>query len=325
MRFEEYVQQNAMKDASKKRGIDKTFEFLARITGKEEEVANEELYIEYLRGTTEDDFRKNLTRLNGLLQEIKPPQRALLQSESAITEGGYDDLVALRPPSIEAREEILSSTFKKIQELLASKKLPKDEEARRVAITFFNTIIYLHPFADANGRLARLLYFLTSPDVDKKSSNPKERITDVLFKRSKEVDEYHWGINAGWFQQQLENRGILELDEEGHFFSTYEVEESWGFDVEMVRFIAAYDVMSPEEREQYGHKSPSGKSLKFIAKELPKELKVKIKGEMERVRKDFTESTINLSLSEEQEFPQWALDTLNKSFEELNPVGSQPK
>jgi len=306
-------------DEKRSAGLAKMAKFIERTLGSER-LADSSVMLEYLSGLEYGQFTDLLKRLNGIINNVFPSDRhAPLEKQSHVVFGGYEANLELVPPSPEIAQKILEETFETIR------TIAKDNDqnaAQRVARTLYNSIIYLHSFPDGNGRTARLLYYLFSPHVEKGGKKIDEQLPQVVGARQdsyfgnrvSEVDDYHWALGMGIYADLLRSKGISDdVDEDGVYVASLKKTDGHGFDVNRLGFIAAYEAMSPEEREKYKHNVGENGAFNFSIKDFPKPLKERIAKQKDLIREEFTRAVLQASASTD-EWPDWLDERLDKIF-----------
>ncbi|MFA5871373.1 MAG: Fic family protein [Parcubacteria group bacterium] len=308
MLLEDFQEQQQESADRKNRGADKIYTFMKRSVG-ERDMGSSEVYIELIRNSDFERFLDLMKRTNGIINDIEPPKREILNKKVKLVDGWYDDLVNLMPPDMEDKNEIFRETFEKMK-VIANGDHPNKNEA--IALTMYNLIIYTHPFADGNGRTARLVYFLFSPDIQKEAASLQQDLKNILIERNMKIDTYHDVVNYGWFANQLRGRG-LSLAFVNNEFNVRLEGESWGFDLDSIGFLAAYDLMSPEERKLYGHPMDNNGML-MKQSELPDNIKNNLEKKKKELRAQMTRDilghSLNLNIEAVREFSR----ELNKAF-----------
>ncbi len=316
MLYEHLIAQREMEQQARQEGFKHTLEFLNRLVGPEN-IAKPEYFVELLRGLNYDQFVDLLKRVNGLVANIPIKERAILEHESGIVTNFMGSSSAeIVPPIMEARTEILQDTFTKLKELI-DKDIP--DIPQYVARTLFNAIIYLHLFADSNGRTARLCYFLFSPHVQKDPVNLPKHIEQVVATRPQELKIYHHQQNMGYFFYALHERDIgWDYDKERRVYCAHLEEEDspWHpFDFEQLGYLAVNDVLTEEEKVQYGHACSHGDVNFYVIDELPTEIRAKMNQRRMNIRSDFSKFIIDISVDPEEEWPDFVQGPLDHAFE----------
>jgi len=214
--------------------------------------------------------------------------------------------------SKEDNEVLLEKQLDQMRKI--AKKGP--DSAQQLAEMIFNTVIYLHPFKDGNGRTARLGYFLLAPDIQKTQESFKDDIMKAVSVRNKEIYKYHHYLNHIALLDVLRNSGF-EL-RQGEPAARYQNKlKSTGFDDMHVAFIAAYKAMTPEERNIYIQEEDNQGRKERVIKEsdsMPKELLERIEAQKAGVRRELISRILELGNDpDEPRRERWA-NYLHNSF-----------
>lgn len=314
MNFEKLAEKNRIENDTRNAGADNFLKFLEE--GGYFEKVDESPIVEVLASGDYDRFMNALQNLNAAFRnqtsEESKPFSAQMQSASSL--GTRVDFVYPEPVT---GEKMMKEIFSQLAE--AAKET--DQESRqKLAITLFNAVNFLHPMTDANGRLARFLYLETSPYFDRASQeNKREQTKRIFLKRDERIDNYFRLLKLAEYQNLLEKRGystaVDEKDQDylHRMFSS----DVLGFDGEYIRFIAAMDALSDEEKVKYNVcENPAG--LMLDEGELPPEVKARIDQNMKDVRNEFVHDILEFSLSENSS-PAWLIEGLNQSFFATEP------
>lgn len=311
MLYEDLMAQQEAEEQSRIEGSKNINRFLGRLIG-DQDPADPSTFARSFEAMNYDQFLSTLGTLNGILKQIPKSDRQILGKRSQLIEGGDLDWITLKPVKTEIAKEMLKNTFETMQ---AQSKENDPGFNQRLAITLYNTIIYLHAFPDGNGRTARLLYFLLSPRIQKTKETFSDHLTQILTKRSKEINNYHHFQNYGTYQMLLDERGIPhDFDEENNEYCATLTSDIYGFDMWSLGYLAVIDTLTDEEKQKYGHPCQHGDVSQFTAEDFPADLWQKIELTHEQERQDFTENIIAMSESTSK-WPDFLMDPLNKAFE----------
>ncbi len=282
--------------------------FLQRVLSPEE-LQEPRALVEALAQLTLPEFEALLVRLNGMLNGTPVSKRALLpmdkHAKSAVPDSSLFARTEIVFPDGETRQELLAYAFEGIRALAQD---PTEAHCQTIARTLFNTVIYLHPSPDGNGRTARTLYALTSPSM-RTTSGRGEQLERLLLKRSEGLREWHGSMDATVFGALCEARGIEAFTTNGELAVGMQEAEDFGFDSMTLQFVGAYDAMSPEERERYAKRE--GEKLLFNEFDFPEELRGRIKVQMKRVRNEFARFIVKMSL-DDAEYPPFFDEELTR-------------
>lgn len=312
MNFEDITKQQKEENEQKTRGSKRIEDFLERVIGNEN-INNPDFFIDLLEKIDYNQFISYLERINGIVKEIPTKDREAFKNGSGIVNTFMmESTPEIIPPRKEKRVEIMKEVFDKLKELASSDREDKKEIISRL---IFNSIIYLHPFADGNGRTARTLYFLTSPIF--KNSKAEWKLNFVVRRRTEGFREYHENLNLVVYRNLLSEKGIDWVNNGSEEESVWpEYEDDFlgsGFDKNYLGFLAAYQAMSENEREKYIVKQEDNKNKLSINEEnIPDDLRVKIKTEKEKIREEFARKIINTSF--DPEWPEWLQRELEEAF-----------
>lgn len=289
-------------------GAESLVRFLERIFSAEE-LADSAMLTEKLVGGDYDSFQNILKRLNGILTKTPIRQREIAQRETNIGMGGVAKEIMF--PNVESRQKLLEEVFIHLQILIESSD-PKAQNA--IARTLYNAVIYLHPFPDGNGRTARALYFLASPSEKKTPGNTQEQLRSVLHKRPKGINFYHEYMNQYVYRLMLGDRGLsYEYDADGFFqasMGTQDEAQVSNYDDDYMMYLAAYDVMTEEERRSYIQKTGGdGTGLKIYRDTLPDDLVERMENHANAVRTEMSRRVLELSWNTD-DWPDWLTDEL---------------
>ena len=287
--IEEIQRKEQETTAKRKAGIEKLKTYLEKAI-KSEDLANPDFFVERLAHISYEQFTKILNQVNERINDALFPTQGTFKKVSGVTATQFaSEASELVPPPLERRNELMREMFGKMQ-LLAQSDDPN--KAQIIARTLYNTIIYLHPFWDGNGRVARLAYFLISPHAAKNDGTIFSDIVTLLEARPKELREYHDWVNYGIFQSFQEGAGI----EIGKYHPRYRDDNPvQAFDSSQLRFLAAYRAMTPEERSKYIESDDE--SLSIRADKLPEQLKKKTQEELVKLRDEFTRFVLDWSMN----------------------------
>lgn len=314
----------AVETESRNIGVKRFENFLNRIL-PEIGLDNSEIFFEGLKSISAEELLSILERINGILTEVPIKNRDSFTSESGVqNEFFFNSAVELVPPPTEVRKRLLSETLSTLQQQLEG-KLPDDiddqgnlEDVREViARTLFNLIIYLHPFGDGNGRTARTTYSCLSPEIANKSTGQLAR---RLTERPSSLREYHQMLNQSTLEMMLESRGIAWMVSDSPQLPMYDTDNpTRGLDADYLQFIAAYDVMTEEERTQYI--TTEEEHLVMKKDELPPELITKISSRINSVREEFVENILEFSVYPEK-WPEWLKEPFAQAFNQTGMLKS---
>jgi len=316
MNFEEILKEQATEAASRSAGVEKLQKFLDRVL-PESGLDDPEVFFNELQKISVDEFLGVLERINGVLTEIPINERESLVTESGVqNEFFFNSATELVPPPLETRKRLMQETLSNLQSQLAG-QIPDDirdqenlENVREVvARTLFNTIIYLHPFGDGNGRTARTTYYALTPQLQNKST---AELVNRLTNRPESLREYHQLLNQSTLEEMLDGRDIKwNFTETPHLPLFNTDNPTRGLDADHLRFIAAFDVMSDKERDQYITKGNN--SLVIKQESLPPELVERMDSQLEKIREEFVDSILEFS-AYPQKWPDWLQQPFTKAF-----------
>lgn len=131
-------------------GVERLYKFLEK-SDFTDVISNVEHFKEWVSKLTFEEFQEHLTRLNGIVREAPIAKRGI-DGESVII-GNETMGVDFLPPHEEDKEALLQKAFEKVKVM---------DNVEDQGLLLYLTIQYLHLFNDGNGRLGRLLYYLTS-------------------------------------------------------------------------------------------------------------------------------------------------------------------
>lgn len=153
-------------EASKDKGPENVYRFLSR-AGFLDTLADDQSFQEWMGHLSFEDFEANLTRLNGLMRQIRVKDRRMDGQNVQIS----NELMGTSylPPKAEDKEELLRKSFE------GAKNMPLKD----AGLLLYLSLQAIHPFADGNGRTGRLLYLLME---EKSAAQPadKKEILDFL-------------------------------------------------------------------------------------------------------------------------------------------------
>lgn len=317
MDFEKILKEQASEDSSRRAGVEKLQKFLDR-TLPESGLNDPEVFFNELQKMSVDELMSILERINGVIIEIPIKERESFATESGVqNEFFFNSATELVPPPLEKRKRLIQETLSNLQSQLAGEfpdeiEDPENLENTRevVARTLFNTIIYLHPFGDSNGRTARTTYYALSPSIQDKSTT---ELATRLINRPESLREYHQLLNQSTIEMMLDKREIgWSFDETPHLPMFNDDNPTRGLDADHLRFIAAFDVFSDKEKEQYIIRNNN--NLIINQESLPPDLITKIGLRMEEVREEFVDNILEFSAYPEK-WPDWIQEPFTKSFQ----------
>ncbi len=312
MDFEKILREQRAEQDSRDAGVLKIKRFLERVL-PDLRLDDPQTFLSELESMSPDDLLDVLKRINGILTETPISERDSFASESVVqNQFMFVSANELVPPSIEVRKRLLSETLTALQNLIRGEtpeNFEEPEERERtdevVARTLFNMIIYLHPFGDGNGRTARTIYTLLSPEIKDKSL---ELLAPKLTERPKKLKDYHSLLNQSVFEMMLNEHQINWAITDKPYLPVFDIDNpTGGLDANQLMFIAAYDAMDEDERSRY-IKNESG-HLVIKQDDLTPELKAKLDVNINTIREEFVDSILELSVYPEK-WPDW----LRKSF-----------
>ena len=129
-------------------GVEKLFKFLERI-GFVDSMKDPVQFKEWLENLTFEEFQEHLIRINGIIREIPISKREIDGSKVLV---GSEMGIEFLPPEDADKNELLKDVFEKL------KHIPNIQDQ---GLLLYLSIQYLHLFKDGNGRLGRLLYYIT--------------------------------------------------------------------------------------------------------------------------------------------------------------------
>lgn len=132
---------------------ERVFNFLNK-TGFLDVRKSDEKFEEWLQNLFYEDYKDNLTRLNGILRETPIKNRIVDGSGVEVSFGIMGDTAYL-PPTAEQKDGLMRESFE------ALKQIPKNEDR---ALLAYYSLQAIHPYSDGNGRTGRLVYELISED-----------------------------------------------------------------------------------------------------------------------------------------------------------------
>lgn len=212
-------------------------------------------------------------------------------------------------PKAERRREILDEVVEKIKQLAVR----DDEQSRQViSHTLYNAVNYLHPFPDGNGRTARLLYFLSSPHIQRRPENVRKMVQHLIESRDKHINEYHDELNSFVYQMMLQDRGLpTDIGSNGDYACKMKDTEILGFDGEYLQLLAVAEVLTDEEKQKYNRSEHHG-ALAFDGYDFPDDVKARVKAKMDDIRTEFIRHIIEIS--SDPESPDWVTEHLDEAF-----------
>jgi len=317
------LQEQAAETESRTAGVDKLQKFLDRVL-PELGLSDSSIFFEELCTMSASELLEILERINGVLTEIPINNRDSLTSESGVqNEFMFNSATELVPPPVAIRKRLLDETISVLKQQLNNNlpdyfEPPENPENTQqvVARTLFNTIIYLHPFDDGNGRTARAVYYSLSPNITDKSTT---ELATRLSERPKSLKKYHQVLNQSTLEMMLNVHGIEWSFTETPYLPMFDTDNpTRGLDADNLRFIAAFDVMSDEEKNQYIGKKEN--NLEIKQESLPPELISKIDKRMDAIREEFTDYILDFSVYPEK-WPDWLQEPLSQAFSQTDIVG----
>lgn len=316
MDLEKMLRDQVAEAESRNTGVEKLKNFLNRIL-PESGLDNPEAFFEELKSISAEELLSVLERINGILTEVPIQNRDSFTSESGVqNEFFFNSATELVPPPIEVRKQLLAGTLTALQQQLEG-NLPEDIENEDnlenthevIARTLFNVIIYLHPFGDGNGRTARTSYYCLSPTIKNKSTS---NLAASLAERPPSLREYHQMLNQSTLEMMLDAHGVAWATSDSPQLPMYDTDNpTRGLDADYLRFIAAYDVMTEEERTQYIKTEDNHLVVK--RNELPTELIEKVGSRIDAIREEFVSNILEFSIHPEK-WPEWLQKPFTQAF-----------
>ncbi len=129
---------------------------------------------EFVQNLSFEDFKKLLTRINGILREIPNTKERTTDGKHVIVFSADAQQILYTPPYHEDKDELLQQTFS------ALKRMGTNKDSAAMVWSSLNAI---HLFGDGNGRTSRLAYvFLASsagdPDIRMTNSREFQRMVE---------------------------------------------------------------------------------------------------------------------------------------------------
>lgn len=156
--YEKFSNQSAPEDA----GVEKLYKFLER-SGFSDTLCDSELFRDWVEQLSFEEFQEHLVRLNGIVRGI--PISARKVDGEDVHVGNEMMGIGFLPPHPDDKLELLRETFEKVKTM---------ENVEDRGLLLYLTTQYLHLFNDGNGRLGRLLYYLTNKAQDSSRITPEE-------------------------------------------------------------------------------------------------------------------------------------------------------
>ncbi len=113
---------------------------------------SDESFDEFLQEISYEDFKHFITRLNGILREVKIKSRSIDGQGVEVSFGIMNDVEYL-PPASDQKDSLMRKCFEGLKEII-------DNEDRALLVHY--ALQAIHPYADGNGRTGRLLHELIS-------------------------------------------------------------------------------------------------------------------------------------------------------------------
>lgn len=312
MRYEDFIAEQEAEKQSRIEGSTKISGFIKHLVGETYDPSDPSTFANAFKGMNFEQFKGSLETLNGILKQIPRSERGMLEKSANVIEGGDKDWINLQPVKRETGKELLKSTFETMQ---TQAKENDPRFIQRLAITLYNSIIYLHAFPDGNGRTARLVYFLLSPDVEKTRETFDEHLGQILNDRPREIKDYHDMLNYGYYLLLLQNRGIpQEYDEEEKDYCASLTSDTFGFDMWKLGYLAAHDTLTEEEKKQNSHMCKHGNVPQYKLEDFTPEIQKRFRVTHEKVREEFTNGILEMSETY-NEWPDYVISHLNKALE----------
>lgn len=284
------------KKSERSQHIAPTLNYLSEFYGGRENILNSNILVEKLSQFSFNDYLDFLKKINAVVRGKDSNEVKILEESSEVTSMFGGDIYC--PPGVEERGKIMEEAFQRVKELSVE---PSDSNKVLIADTIYKSIVFLHPFADGNGRTARLLEYLISPiysaDYSRKKTPEKleEQVVSLFDGNCVFGLPREHNIEILYFDKELRSRGMeLIVMGDGYFLPQLRSKHKFGFDFNFLGFLAAYDVMTPEERKTYAIpvQVPNRKETNFEFDKLPKEIKKRIEEKMDTMRVDFARDAI---------------------------------
>ncbi|MFB6226627.1 MAG: hypothetical protein ABEJ02_04715 [Candidatus Paceibacteria bacterium] len=149
-------------------------------------------------------------------------------------------------------EEIWENTFERIKEKLNTDEPVSEKTAESIALTLHQLIGETHLYKNGNGRTARAIYYLLSPNIEKNEDTFKSDFTDVVAKRDDMGDRTYVNklFQKGIHEKLLLDRGLsprIDKDSGELYCQTHCIGDS--FDEKKIKFLALYDILENESIE----------------------------------------------------------------------------
>lgn len=307
--LEKMMAADRMDKEQRKTAVDRITDYISERFPIDE--SGESSIFDSLQNITRQEFLSLLQEVNANVRGLEAKDVELFPPEIKVktTDASIIRKTEFVFPKDERRKEIMEEVVEKIKHLADQ----DDEQSKQaIAHTLYNAVNYLHVFPDGNGRTARLLYFLSSPHVERKPENVREMVQHLTKSRDSHINDYHNDLNTVVYQMMLRDRGLsMDAASDGDYLCRMKDTEILGFDGQYLQLLAAADVLTDEEKKQYNKSRESG-GLAFDGYEFPEDVKARIKAKMDDIRTEFIRHIIEIS--SDPESPDWLTEHLDEAF-----------
>jgi hypothetical protein len=157
----------------------KVFAFLSK-TKFLEIRKNDTKFEEWMASISFEDFMLYLSRLNGILREVQIEKRSIDGGRSIIFDYDQTDQIKYLPPAASEKGNLIRDVFYSLRNIT-------NQEDR--ALLFYYALVAIHPYADGNGRTARLIHELLSEEGKELTESKLSQLLDHDEKGGKGVGE----------------------------------------------------------------------------------------------------------------------------------------
>ena len=240
----------------KKIGSEKVLDFLKILTQKESDAEAYDLLqdpvkiVEIFRDLESlKNFTTIIDNINARATET-PVKKEIQRSDEPMVVFGHGAAEDRTFPDPEQNEEIWYESFEKLKKFLNDKEEINTRDVEQVALTLFNLINHTHVYLNGNGRVARILYYVISPNIDKKGEEFDNEFKKITSKENSIGEAYrvHEKFQQVVYQKMLLSRGVNpSLDAEGYFYSQANGMQN-SFEQNKIKFLAIYDVLKDNQK-----------------------------------------------------------------------------
>ena len=253
---EEYYKRRVEGDL-RKTGAKNLAEFIDRISAGKD-ISDPAVLSDEVKHYEHEDFIDVLKRLNGVLSSLPINFRKNFHGQNSVSSSASPDNlgnVTWRSPSSEMQREISKSFFSRLKNLAAHAATGDKNYQRALSRSLFFYVNMLHQFPDANGRTARALYLLFSPDIAKDMESLKKHLYMVVSKKIPEVARVFNGVTEGYFLGELEHRGYLHSSKPEDidkilFAAVLNHPKFAGFYINQLGYLAADSILDENEKRE---------------------------------------------------------------------------